>query len=51
MLCVLCLHIDVNTMEIEELLEKIHESERKKSILEKTRNELYDDISKSEERI
>ena len=51
MLCILCLHSDVHTMEIEELLEKIHESERKNSILEKTWNELHDEVSKSEERI
>ena len=38
-------------MEIEELLERIHESERKNNILEKTWNELHDEVSKSEERI
>ena len=38
-------------MEIEELCERIHESERKNSILEKTQNELHDEVSKSEERI
>ena len=32
-------------------MRKIHESERKNSILEKTRNELHDEVSKSEERI
>ena len=38
-------------MEIEELLERIHGSERKNSMLEKTCNELHDEISKYEERI
>ena len=33
------------------MLEKIHESERKNSILEKTQNELHDEVSKSKERI
>ena len=51
MLCILHLIIDVHTMEIEELLERIYESERKNSILEKTWNELHDEVSKSEERI
>ena len=50
-MCVLCIHIDANMMEIEELLEKIHESERKNSVLEKTRNELNDKVTNSEERI
>ena len=50
-MCVLHIHIDANMMEIVELLEKIHESERKNSILEKTRNELHDEVTKSEERI
>ena len=49
--CVLGLHIDTYTMEIEELLAKIHESERANSILEKTWNELDDEVSKCEDRI
>ena len=38
-------------MQIEELVEKIHESERKNSVLEKKRDELNDEVTKSEERI
>ena len=38
-------------MEIQELLAKIHESERQNCILEKTQNELDDEVSKYEERI
>ena len=38
-------------MEIEELLAKIHESERVNSILEKRQNEPDDDVSKCEDRI
>ena len=38
-------------MEIEALVQKIHESERKNSILEKKRDELQDKVRKSEERI
>ena len=38
-------------MEIEELLAKIHESERVNSILEKTQNELDNEVSKCEDRI
>ena len=49
--CVLCVHIDLYTMEIEELLAKIHESERVNSVLEKKWNELDDDVSKCEDRI
>ena len=51
MLCILHSHVDVHTMVIEELLEKIHDSGRKNSILERTWNELHDEVSKSEERI
>ena len=45
------MHIDIYTMEIEELLTKIHESERANSILEKTQNEQDDEVSKCEDRI
>ena len=38
-------------MEIEALIKKIHESERKNSVLEKKRDELKDKVTKSEERI
>ena len=49
--CVHYIHIDICTMEIEELLARINESERKNCILEKTWNELDDEVSKYEERI
>ena len=39
-----------NKMEIEALVKKIHESERKNSVLEKERDELKDEVRKLEER-
>ena len=50
-MCVVSIQITRNKMEIEELVQKIHKSERKNSVLEKKKDELKDKVTNLEERI
>ena len=50
-MCIVSIQIAGNKMEIEALVQNIHESERKNSVLEKERDELKDKVRKLAKRI